>query len=169
MAGAAELHGLRPATPVAPWAVRAAAIPPALIALMLGAAAVAAHLALWGEAQRFGPSALAGALIAGAGLAVVLWSAVLFRIAGNPLRSRQLPLQLIEEGPYRYSRHPMYLGLAAMLVGAAVALGMPLLVLSAVAFGAIVGRVHVPHEEARLAGRFGGWWRDYAGSTRRWL
>jgi protein-S-isoprenylcysteine O-methyltransferase Ste14 len=63
----------------------------------------------------------------------------------------------------------MYLGMAAMLAGAALALGMPLLLLSAAVFSAIVARVHVPHEEARLAGRFGGWYRDYAGSTRRWL
>ena len=169
MAGAAELHGLRPATPVPTWTVRLAAVPPPLIALALGGRGAAIHIALWGEAQRFGQSALAGGVLIAAGLATVLWSVVLFAIAGNPLRPRQLPRQLIEEGPYRYSRHPMYLGMAAMLVGAALALGMPLLVLSAAAFGVTVGRVHVPHEEARLAGRFGGWYRDYAGSTRRWL
>jgi len=169
MAGAADLRGLRPATPLPTWSVQAAAVPPPLIALALGGAAVAAHLALWGGAVRWGQSPLLGGVLAGVGLAALLWSAVLFRIAGNPIRPRQQPRQLIEEGPYRYSRHPMYLGMAAMLVGAALALGMPLLVLSAAAFGAIVGLVHVPHEEARLAGRFGGWWRDYAGSTRRWL
>jgi len=32
-----------------------------------------------------------------------------------------------------------------------------------------VNAVHVPHEEVQMTRRFGGWYRDYTGSTRRWL
>ena len=78
-------------------------------------------------------------------------------------------MQLIEEGPYRLGRHPMYLGIGALMLGAALGVGSPLLAGAALLFGAIVNAVHVPHEEAQLARRFGGWWRDYASGTRRWL
>lgn len=81
----------------------------------------------------------------------------------------EAPMQLMDEGPYRYSRHPMYLGITAALLGTAMALGLPLLLVGALLFAAIVHTVHIPREEAQLARRFGGWWRDYAGDVRRWL
>jgi protein-S-isoprenylcysteine O-methyltransferase Ste14 len=39
----------------------------------------------------------------------------------------------------------------------------------AVAFAAIVRRVHIPFEEAQLRRAFGGWYSDYAATVRRWL
>ena len=47
--------------------------------------------------------------------------------------------------------------------------GSPLLAVGALLFGGVVNAVHIPLEEARLARRFGGWYRDYTGATRRWL
>jgi protein-S-isoprenylcysteine O-methyltransferase Ste14 len=137
----------------------------------MGIAAVAAglHLAFWGAATPLGSAPVPGALLAAAGLAWAVWAWARFRVAGLPLDAGDTPLQLIEEGPYRYSRHPMYLGVTAALLGTAMALGLPLLLVGAVLFAAIVHTVHIPREEAQLARRFGGWWRDYAGDVRRWL
>ena len=148
---------------------RAAAVPPPLIALALAGVAMAGHYALWGSSAPWGHAAVAGALLAAAGWVWVLWSVALFRQAGTPLRPTATPIQLIEEGPYRVGRHPMYLGIGALMLGAALGVGSPLLAGAALLFGAIVNAVHVPHEEAQLARRFGGWWRDYASGTRRWL
>ncbi|MBX3620862.1 MAG: isoprenylcysteine carboxylmethyltransferase family protein [Rhizobacter sp.] len=142
---------------------------PPRIALALSAAALAGHAALWGEASPMGSAPLAGALLAAAGFAWMLWAWALFRAAGTPIRPTDTPLQLIEEGPYRLGRHPMYLGLTVLMLGAALGLGAPLLGMAALVFAALVHTVHVPHEEAQMAQRFGGWWRDYAAVTRRWL
>lgn len=143
--------------------------PAAGLALGLAAAALAGHYTLWGSSAPWGRAEGAGAVLALAGLVWLMWAVLLFRLAGTPVRPGATPVQLIEEGPYRISRNPMYLGLTALLLGAALALGSPLLVLGAFAFAALVNAVHIPHEEAQMARRFGGWYRDYAGTTRRWL
>ncbi len=177
MAGAAERGHAVVATAATPAATghlgtlraRTLAVPPPLIALALASVALGGHYALWGATAPWGGAGAAGALLAAAGWVWVLWAVALLRAAGTPIRPTATPLQLIEEGPYRVSRNPMYLGIGALLLGAALGLGAPLLALAALLYGAIVNAVHVPHEEVQMARRFGGWWRDYAGCTRRWL
>jgi protein-S-isoprenylcysteine O-methyltransferase Ste14 len=145
---------------------------PAHIALALAGGAAAAHLALWGLQAAWGLSwaaAAAGTVVAAAGLAWRLWAQATFRAATAAGWPADAPRMLVDEGPYRYGRHPMYLGTVALLLGAALGLGAPLLALAAAVFAGIVAGVHVPHEEAQLLARFGGWYRDYAGSVRRWL
>jgi len=153
-------HGLR---------ARAAALPASVVALALGSGALATHFALWGDAAPWGRAEVTGGVIAVFGLAVVLWAAAVFRAAGTPIAASGRPVQLIEEGPYHFSRHPMYVGTTLTLLGAAISLGVPLLAVSAALFAALVATAHVPHEEVQLAQRFGGWHRDYAGSVRPWL
>jgi protein-S-isoprenylcysteine O-methyltransferase Ste14 len=142
---------------------------PTWIALAVTALSVGVHVAAWGSRAPWGRAELEGAALAAVGLAWLSWAVAVFRAAGTPVGAGDTPLQLIEEGPYRFGRHPMYLGLTTTMIGTALAFGMPLLALGALALGALLATVHVPHEEAQLARRFGGWWRDYAGSTRRWF
>ncbi len=170
-AGAVNAVTARPVSAVPTAALRSGllAVPPPLVALTLAGAALAAHYALWGATAPFGRVALAGASIAGLGQAWVLWAWAHFRAARTPLRTADMPLQLIEEGPYRYGRNPMYLGITFMLLGTSLGLGAPLLALSAGLFAATVSGAHIPHEEAQMLKRFGGWYRDYTASTRRWL
>lgn len=164
MAGAAEpgAWAAHPAAPLSRWSG-------ATVATGIAATAAGLHLALWGVATPLGSAPVPGAVLAAAGLAWALWAWVRFRLAGLPLDTGDTPLELIEEGPYRYGRHPMYLGITAALLGTAMALGLPLLLVGALLFAAIVHTVHIPREEALLARRFGGWWCDYAADVRRWL
>ncbi|MBI5255654.1 MAG: isoprenylcysteine carboxylmethyltransferase family protein [Burkholderiales bacterium] len=142
---------------------------PPLLAPTLGLAAHGLHLALWGTAAPLGRWPVAGTALVLAGLGWMVWAAWCLRQARTPLRPTGRPRVLVDEGPYRFGRHPMYLGMTAAIVGAALALGSPLLMLAALAFASIVARVHVPHEEQRLRQVFGGWYSDYAASVRRWF
>ena len=54
------------------------------------------------------------------GLALALSAARLFRRAGTPVAPWETPSALVAAGPYRFSRNPMYLGLALCLSGFAV-------------------------------------------------
>jgi protein-S-isoprenylcysteine O-methyltransferase Ste14 len=76
---------------------------------------------------------------------------------------------LVATGPYRVSRHPMYLGAVAVLLGVAVALGSVLAALVAAGFAFWIDLRHARHEDARLRARFGPAWRAYAARVRRWL
>ena len=131
--------------------------------------AVAAHLALWGVDAPWGRAEVAGLLLLGAGLAWIAWAAVTLHAAGTPIGSGRAARVLVEEGPYRFGRHPIYLGASVAMAGAALALGMPLLGLAALGFAATVAAVLVPREEAALRRHFGGWYRDYAADVRRWV
>jgi protein-S-isoprenylcysteine O-methyltransferase Ste14 len=78
------------------------------------------------------------------------------------------PERLVEAGPYRHTRNPMYLGHLIFLLGLTLAfrsrLGAALLVVNA-------GWFHrrVVDDEARLARQFGPAYEDYRARVRRWI
>lgn len=116
-----------------------------------------------------GAAETAGLLLALAGAGWAAWAAWLLRAAGTPLLGRDAPPVLVEEGPYRFGRHPFYLGVLAALAGLALASGAWALLAATLALAAVVVLRLVPREEAQLRQRFGGWWLAYAGAVRRWI
>jgi protein-S-isoprenylcysteine O-methyltransferase Ste14 len=142
---------------------------PPRIALALALAALLAHVALFGVGAPWGRLPLLGAALAALGAAWVLWAGLLFRAAGTTNAPTGTPVRFVDHGPYAFGRHPMYLGITVQMLGLALALGSPVLAGAAALFVAIVGHVHVPHEEAQLRRAFGGWYSDYAAEVRRWV
>lgn len=114
-------------------------------------------------------AATAGAAVALGGAAWALWAAVALRRAGNALAPLAEPRRLVDDGPYRFGRHPMVLGATVMLAGLAVALAAPVLGALAVVFAASAQLLWIPAEEAQLRARFGGWYSDYMQDVRAWL
>jgi protein-S-isoprenylcysteine O-methyltransferase Ste14 len=88
---------------------------------------------------------------------------------GTTLHPFGEPTALVTDGPYRYSRNPLYLSLALLLTGAAVFLGSlsPFLVVPA--FMAAITVSFIRREEAALAAVFGDEYRGYCRRVRRWL
>jgi protein-S-isoprenylcysteine O-methyltransferase Ste14 len=142
--------------------------PPALV-LGLSAAALAMHIALWRAEAPFGRAVFPGLALALAGLAWAYWAKALFRRAGTEILPHRPPRVFVDEGPFRFGRHPMYLGLAVLMLGVALASGSPFMLVASAGFIVLVSRVHIPHEEAQALRRFGGWYRDYMASVRRWV
>jgi protein-S-isoprenylcysteine O-methyltransferase Ste14 len=78
------------------------------------------------------------------------------------------PNQLVDRGPYAFSRNPMYLGWTLGYVGVALVAGTAWpLVLLPVAL--VVTQVEVLREERSLERRFGDAYRSYRTSVRRYL
>ena len=97
------------------------------------------------------------------------WSLWLFARHETGLLPGQATNAMIEEGPYRLSRNPLYVGLLAFYVG--VALLVPsfwALVLFPVAVLLVLWGAIRP-EERFLHERFGAPYDDYARRVRRWL
>lgn len=107
------------------------------------------------------------ALIVGAVLIFVLAVAE-FRRARTTILPREEPERMITGGIYRHSRNPIYLADAMILAGAALLQDVGALVLVPV-FMAVISRRFIAGEEAALAARFAGAYREWAGNTRRWL
>lgn len=77
---------------------------------------------------------IVGVLVAVAGAALSTWSALLHRGRLTPYPKPVEGMHLIEDGPYRYVRHPIYSGIIAFSLGVGLAYANPVTMLSSVAF-----------------------------------
>lgn len=124
-------------------------------------AAAGLGLYLWSDAwfRRHGVAS---------GIAPNAWAAAIFKNVSVPDATPARHDVLLTDGPFRLSRHPMYLGMALALFGLALALGSATPFLIAAVFPLGVDRLHIRPEEAALAARFGETWHAYAARVRRW-
>ncbi|MGV3729496.1 MAG: methyltransferase family protein [Sphingopyxis sp.] len=83
------------------------------------------------------------------------------------VRAGDAPL-FVTAGLFRFSRNPIFVGMIAMAVGAALALSTPWGWLAAVAF-ALACHIQVRIEEAHLARQFGPAYDDFREKVPRWL
>ena len=108
-----------------------------------------------------------------AGVAVLVGldttATVRFMRRHTPLNPARPARTLVTDGPYRFTRNPMYIGMAGAYAGAAVATRalwalafLPAVVLT-------VDRLVIPREERHLAARFGTEYERYRERVRRWL
>jgi len=145
-------------------------IPPPVVALVIGAL-------MWFVAGRTGhwpvPPGLRLALaiaLAAAGVGVALAGVASFRRARTTISplSPQATSALVRDGVYRYTRNPMYVGMALCLVAWAVYLSnLPALLLVA-GFVLYMNRFQVGPEERALAAHFGEAYAAYRREVRRW-
>ncbi|MBN2370339.1 MAG: isoprenylcysteine carboxylmethyltransferase family protein [Vicinamibacteria bacterium] len=92
-----------------------------------------------------------------------------FQRAGATVKPFQASSALITEGVFRFSRNPMYLGMALILVGVAIMLGSLTPFVVVAVFGILVHVVFISIEERMLAEKFGEAWGAYQAQVRRWL
>jgi len=108
-----------------------------------------------------------GAILLGCGVIVV--ALLRFRKAGTDPEPWKRDTAFVAQGIYRFTRNPMYLGMAIASFGISVAAnclgGMLTLPLSIIAIQTQVIR----REEAHLARTFGQPYLDYCSHVRRWI
>ena len=103
------------------------------------------------------------------GLALLAGAKRLFaRTAQDPKPWKPTP-EIVSTGVYRWSRNPMYVGVALVQVGIGVGLANGWVVALAPVALAIVYATAVRQEEAYLARKFGDAYLSYKASVRRWL
>src|SRR5262245_35309590 len=119
MAGVGELSRSRALVVVPPPpAVDAAPslwqrLKPPRRAFALSVAARGLHAGVFGAAVSWARSLALGAPMGLAAFDWMAWAWVAFRRAGTRLRPTGRPAMLVEQGPFRFGRNPMYLGIAA--------------------------------------------------------
>ncbi|MBC7953050.1 MAG: isoprenylcysteine carboxylmethyltransferase family protein [Rhodospirillaceae bacterium] len=138
---------------------------------MVGAGAVMAALDYWAPLARLVPQAWmwTGALPVAVGLGLAAWSALTFRRHRTSVHPFRRADSLVTVGPFAFSRNPIYLGMALVLLGVAVALGTASPVLIIPIFMAVIDRCIIRDEERMLAETFGDTFTAYAARVRRWL
>ena len=129
--------------------------------------------AAWGMARLWAPLGDAlvwpGWALVGAGVALAVWSAVAFRRAGTTIVPHQRPSALVESGPYRFSRNPIYLADLVILAGVALIFGTPLALVLLVPFREVLRRLFILPEEAVLESDLGPAYLDYKARVPRGL
>ncbi len=88
---------------------------------------------------------------------------------GTTLHPFGRPGQLVTDGPFRYTRNPVYLALACILLGMAVWLGSLAAFLVVPAFVWAITAGFIRREEAALSAIFGAAYSEYCRRVRRWL
>jgi protein-S-isoprenylcysteine O-methyltransferase Ste14 len=127
-------------------------------------------LTRWEVPDRYSlPVRLLGAAMIAAGALALLHSFARFVSEGVGTPAPVAPTErLVVGGLYRYVRNPMYLAVIAAIVGQAMLLGRPvLLVYGAVVTGAVVAFVRL-YEERTLAERYGGEYEIYRREVPGW-
>jgi len=116
------------------------------------------------------PAQTAGALLVGAGAAVIANSFVHFAVEGLGTPAPFAPpKQLVVGGLYRYVRNPIYVSIAAAIAGQGLLLGQPKLFV-ALGVGAIPVVAFVQlFEEPELTRKFAAAYEEYCRNVPRWL
>jgi protein-S-isoprenylcysteine O-methyltransferase Ste14 len=146
-------------------------VPPAVAGLVVAALmGLAARLATSLDFAMPGRTALS-LLLALAGIGAALAGVASFRRARttvNPMRP-DAAASLVRSGIYRFTRNPMYLGMALVLLAWGVWLANALSLALVASFVLYMNRFQIAPEERALAGLFGPDFEQYRRSVRRWI
>jgi len=112
---------------------------------------------------------LGGLIVAGAFFGLGLWSVIVLRRTGQSENPWKPTTEIVESGPFRVTRNPLYLQMLLMCVGVAVILmDWWILVLTPVCAW-LLQRLAILPEEAYLQRKFGDAYLAYKSRVRRWL
>jgi protein-S-isoprenylcysteine O-methyltransferase Ste14 len=110
-----------------------------------------------------------GAVLIVAAIVLFVSAVRTFKAAGTPVPGNQPATAIVNAGPYRFSRNPIYLAFVVFQLGLAFLLNSLSLVITLAPAFALMAFVVIPREERYLTRRFPGEYAEYKASTRRWL
>lgn len=146
---------------------RMLAFRPPRIAMVLAAAAIAAHAIV--PRSTLPSYVAAGAIAEILGFAVMIRAWWLFRRTGTAICPTDMPTTLVVHDVFAVSRNPMYVGMIMMLTAPALLFASIPFYLAAAVFALFLDRVFCPYEERRLEAAFGAAFIAYRSRVRRWL
>jgi protein-S-isoprenylcysteine O-methyltransferase Ste14 len=135
-----------------------------LAGLALGALVGRPHFSVADDTRH-----LAGMILLVCGFAILLTAIGLFRSAGTPPEPWKASQSFVTDGVYRWTRNPMYLGMALAYAGIALMLDSPIALALLVPVVIVIQREVIAREEAYMESRFGDEYRTYCNRVRRWV
>jgi protein-S-isoprenylcysteine O-methyltransferase Ste14 len=103
------------------------------------------------------------------GLAMLVVAGGMFKQAGTDLVPFKNVSALVTTGVYRFTRNPMYLAMALVLLGCAVTVGASTALIVPPVFMVIIEVRFIRPEEAMLRDLFGEEYSSYCQRVRRWV
>ena len=115
------------------------------------------------------PKGWLGAIVFVLALALGVWAIVTMTRAGSNVPTNLPTTTIVESGPYRFTRNPIYLGMFLGVIGLAIAFDNLWLLIMLLPFALVIRYGVVAREEAYLERKFGDVYLDYRSRVRRWL
>lgn len=103
------------------------------------------------------------------GVALGAWAFSIITRAGSNVPTNRPTTTIVDTGPYRLTRNPIYLGMVLGLIGEAIAVNSLWPLLSLVPFALVIRYGVIAREEAYLERKFGDVYHRYRARARRWL
>jgi len=103
------------------------------------------------------------------GFATILLAARSFRKHETTIIPDGQPSTLMEGGLFAYSRNPIYVAMAVLLIGSGLAIGHIWALIVVPLFVLLVQQIWIVKEEENLEAEFGQIYRNYKIKVRRWL
>ena len=103
------------------------------------------------------------------GFATILLAARSFRKHETTIIPDGQPSALMEGGLFAYSRNPIYVAMAVLLIGSGLAIGHIWALIVVPLFVLLVQQIWIVKEEENLEAEFGQIYRNYKIKVRRWL
>lgn len=142
--------------------------PPAFLFIMI-VIAVILHFVLPVYKIIQGPLRLSGIILIIIGVWLNIWADNIFKRIKTTVKPYEKPSSLTVEGPFKFSRNPMYLGMLIILLGLVVILGSATPFIVSIAFYAIVMIFYIPFEEKSMEETFPNKFPEYKKKVRRWI
>lgn len=102
-------------------------------------------------------------------VSIVQWSKKLFERAGTNVPPSLPTTAIVTDGPYKYSRNPMYVCFLLWFAGLCLVAGTPLALLMLFPFAYILDQHVIVPEENYLSAKFGDVYLEYKNRVRRWV
>lgn len=141
---------------------------PPFVTLLVSMSAWLTH-SLLGPWQTVLRAPLLGGTLVAIGFSFMMWARIHFTSRKTTLFVGKPSSHLVCEGPFRYSRNPMYVGVTVALFGIALWVGtLPMYIAAPIVF-MLLNFFHIPREERMLSELFGERYFTYSKEVRRWL
>ena len=115
------------------------------------------------------PRAWVGGGVFALAVALAVWAIVTIRKAGTQFDVYKPTTAIVENGPYRFARNPIYLGMFLGQIGIAIGFDNLWVLAMLAPFYFILRHGVVAREEAYLERKFGAIYLSYKSRVRRWL
>jgi len=103
------------------------------------------------------------------GIAVNIWTDILFKKHKTTVLPFKKSSYFVEEGPVKFTRNPMYLGILSILLGISFLFQALLPVIFTFIFTVLINNKFIKKEEISLEATFGKQFSDYKKRVRRWI
>ena len=143
--------------------------PPIAWALAIGAGLAAGRLYPWHFVPPSVPRVWAGGGVLAIGFALAIWAIATMHKAGTRVETYKPTTTIVADGPYRFSRNPIYLGIFLSQTGLALGFDNLWMLAMLVPFGFVIRYGVIAREEAYLERKFGAVYGGYKSRVRRWL